>query len=59
MKEGQDDKNFELQKGSSLVNTKYKVVGTLGYGNASTVHAVSMVKGERQIIRAAKVVSQS
>jgi hypothetical protein len=54
-KEG-EEQAYELQKGSSLVHSKYKVLGKIGSTTHSTVHSISMVKGKKQIIRAVKVV---
>jgi len=41
------------------VHNKYKVLGKLGSGAFATVHAISMIKGQKQIIRAIKVVQTS
>jgi len=55
-KEG-EEQAYELQKGSNLVHSKYKVLGKLGSTTHSTVHSISMIKGKKQIIRAVKVVN--
>ena len=55
-KEGEEEQAYELQKGSNLVHSKYKVLGKIGSTPQSSVHSISMVKGKKQIIRAVKVV---
>ena len=56
MKELTEEKPFELDKGAQLINNKYKVIGKIGTGTFSTVHAINMIKGQKQIVRAIKVV---
>ena len=55
IKEG-EEKQFELSKGSNLINNKYKVLSRIGTGEYSSVHAISVIKGQKQVIRAIKVV---
>lgn len=57
-KEKAEDGNFELKPSSWLINKKYQVIGKVGSGSYSTVHAVQMIKGGRSIVRAVKVESQ-
>lgn len=42
--------------GTTLVNGKYTILGKVGAGNNSNVYAVSAIKGQKQVIRAIKVV---
>jgi hypothetical protein len=56
MKELAEEGGFQLQKGAGLINSKYKVLGRVGSGSSSSVHAVSVLKGQKQIVRAVKVV---
>lgn len=56
MNENNDEKAFELEVGTSLINGKYKVVSKVGTGSHSSVHALSMFKGQKQVVRAIKVV---
>lgn len=56
MNEITEERMFELEKGTSLINGKYKVLSKIGTGATSSVHAVSVIKGQKQVIRAIKVV---
>jgi hypothetical protein len=56
MQKEAEEQAYELQKGSCLVHSKYKVLGKIGSTQHSTVHSISMIKGKKQIIRAVKVV---
>lgn len=53
----EEDRLFDLEKGQYLVNNKYQVLSKIGTGSFSTVHAVSVVKGQKQLLRAIKVVT--
>ena len=48
---------FQLEKGSILVNGKYKVIAKIGTGHKASVYAVSCQKGQKQLVRAIKVVT--
>lgn len=51
-----DEQPYELEKGINIINSKYKVMGKVGSGSHSTVHAILMTKGLKQIVRVIKVV---
>ena len=42
-----NDAQFSLQQGQFIVNGKYKILGKLGGGPYSSVHAISMVKAQK------------
>lgn len=51
-----EDGLFDLEKGQYLINNKYQVLSKIGTGSFSTVHAASVIKGQKQLLRAIKVV---
>ena len=56
LREVNDDNFFELEKGSTLINGKYRVIAKVGSGNRSSVYSIASHKGQKQLIRAVKVV---
>ena len=56
IREFNDDSFFELEKGSTMINGKYRVIAKVGSGNRTSVFSIASHKGQKQLIRAIKVV---
>ena len=57
IRESMEEQPFQLQKGTILINSKYKVESKIGAGSHSSIHVVSVIKGQKHIARAIKIVN--